>query len=451
MHKLPNLLKSRHGVYYLRLYVDSRELKRSLGTKDFALAKLRLYEFQLQRMPIKKFEVNFAQGIFKADGPEDAKALAAFLDRPDIQARMAQAPAASAPAPTPTRAVLKSFSAAYADYLDTKKLKNTAKTLNEKEKTFEQFGALYPSIDTNHITKDTAVAFKNRLIKSGAGNSILNKRISFLKDFLDYAIRHGYYTDANPFLGLSVEKRGKNSISYAEFTDEELKKIFSPVHYLPYMKQPNYKWLPLLALFSGARISELAGLELSEIYQSSGVWVMYVPAQRAKTENSVREIPIHRTLVELGFLEYVDEARHAQPHKNLVFPELATEKRLADAKKSGEKIDFAKNCSRLFGEYLDEDFVKIQDRKKVFHSFRSTFINRLTNVQGSHPAHIMGIVGHMDNSKIDFSSPHFKTYQQKKPIELLKKVIDRLSYPFLDLGFLKEIAVSDKVISPEQL
>jgi len=227
VHKLPNLLKSRHGVYYLRLYIDSRELKRSLGTKDFALAKLRLFEFQLQRMPIKKFEVDLARGVFKADGPEDAALLNAFLNRPDVQARMATpAPAvAVATVPTPpVRPVLKPFLAATGDYLTTKKLKNVAKTLLEKEATFAQFEKLYPGIDTNHITKDTAVAFKNRLIKNGAGNSILNKKISFLKDFVDYAIGHGYFNDVNPFIGLSVEKRGKNSISYAEFTDEELKK-----------------------------------------------------------------------------------------------------------------------------------------------------------------------------------------------------------------------------------
>jgi len=202
------------------------------------------------------------------------------------------------------------------------------------------------------------------------------------------------------------------------------------------MKQPNYKWLPLLALFSGARISELAGLTLSEVYKSSGVWVMYVPASRAKTENSVREIPVHRALVELGFLNYVEEVRSAQPLNNLVFPELVSKSRLEKCGGDLREIDFSKNGGRIFGEYLDEDFINIRDRKKVFHSFRSTFINRLTNVNGTHPAHIMGIVGHIDNAKIDFSSPHFKTYQQKKPIQLLKQSIDRLNYPFLDLSFI---------------
>ena len=35
MHKLPNLLKSRHGVFYLRTFSDGKEQRRSLRTKDW--------------------------------------------------------------------------------------------------------------------------------------------------------------------------------------------------------------------------------------------------------------------------------------------------------------------------------------------------------------------------------------------------------------------------------
>jgi hypothetical protein len=65
--------------------------------------------------------------------------------------------------------------------------------------------------------------------------------------------------------------------------------------------------------------------------------------------------------------------------------------------------------------------------RKVFHSFRSTFINRMT-YSNIHPAILMGIVGHYEQSKIDFSGAHFTNYQKKKPVEVLKSSIDRLSY-----------------------
>lgn len=451
MRTLPNLLKSRHGVYYLRLYHDRRELKISLGTKDWALAKLLVLQFHSQRAmsdPFKRFEVDIATGTFKTNGtPEDAKALAAFLDRPDIAYRLkkaAEAPPVApvgtfAPVSAPTRASLKPFVEVVEEYLTVKKLNNTAKTLKEKQSTYDEFSSIFPNIDTNYITKDTAVAFKNRLLKNGAGNSILNKRISFLKDLIAYAIDHGYHQDANPFLNLSVDKVGADSISYAEFTDEELKTIFNASSYLSHMKQPNYRWLPVLSLFSGARLNELAGLRLSEIYQSSGVWVMYIPRDRAKNKNSVREIPIHKTLIELGFLSYVEQVRSSKPFNQLVFPELVDADRYRQSLADKTKIDYAKNGGRAFAEYLDLPNVNIVDRKKVFHSFRSTFINRLTNVNGTHPAHIMGIVGHMKGEKIDFSGVHFKVYQNKKPVEYLKQAIDRLNYPFLDLNFLKHI------------
>jgi len=40
MHKIPRLLRSRHGVYYLRLTHGKLDSRRSLGTKDFQRAKL---------------------------------------------------------------------------------------------------------------------------------------------------------------------------------------------------------------------------------------------------------------------------------------------------------------------------------------------------------------------------------------------------------------------------
>lgn len=45
MNKLPHLYKNRHGTFYLRIKRDGREPKRSLGTKDFARAKLYVLAF----------------------------------------------------------------------------------------------------------------------------------------------------------------------------------------------------------------------------------------------------------------------------------------------------------------------------------------------------------------------------------------------------------------------
>jgi hypothetical protein len=43
-----------------------------------------------------------------------------------------------------------------------------------------------------------------------------------------------------------------------------------------------------------------------------------------------------------------------------------------------------------------------------------------------HPAMLMALVGHYDQAKVDFSSPHFTNYQHDKTLAELKQTIDLL-------------------------
>jgi hypothetical protein len=67
-------------------------------------------------------------------------------------------------------------------------------------------------------------------------------------------------------------------------------------------------WLPLLALFSGARQAELAGLQVANVQHETDTPLLFIVADRKagktlKTKVSERVIPVHPQLVELGFLE----------------------------------------------------------------------------------------------------------------------------------------------------
>ena len=151
----------------------------------------------------RKFEVDFNQGIFKTDGTAaDAEALQRFLDRPEMFARMGRnydpATANPQPAPvppsTPERRVTKPFLHAIEGYLSEKGLENVGKTLNEKRGLYSYFAERHPGIDTNAVIKTSAVDFKDHLLSDlKTKNSQLNKKVSYLKDFFDYAKNHGHY------------------------------------------------------------------------------------------------------------------------------------------------------------------------------------------------------------------------------------------------------------------
>ena len=408
-----HLYKDRFGTYYLRTTENKKTSKKSLKTKDYAeaLAISHFTNFLISMKNIKKLDIVLPDGTqFKNIEEKDYGFLQDLL-----KPRIGQSPIQQ----TIEKLKLeqksnKTFKQVYKLYLLEKKLDNSTKTLLEKESTFEEFLSFFVDSDFSTYGTQQATAFKSRLIANGLSALRINKKLSMLKDLFSYGINNNYYFDKNPFENISISKKAKlkeQVKSYKEFSDFELKQIFDKNNYQEFMNKPNYFWLPILALYTGARIEELASLKTNQIKQEEDIF--FIELEKAKNFNSIRKIPIHQKLIELGFIKYFEKVKNQVQ----LFPELKT-----------GKNGFSKNCSRRFGLYLDKLLIK--DEQKVFHSFRSTFINRMT-LLNTHPSILMAIVGHFEQSKLDFSSPHFQTYQQEKPIKILKETIDRLSFDFI--------------------
>ena len=433
MHKLPHVCKSRHGVWYIRCQEDGKESRISLRTKDWHRAKVLALKFNLAwAMGIKKFDVIFPSGLTVRDinTDDDLDRLGRFMEMPQVKQQLAstplpptqgeplkEAPALRAPSALVQRSKL--FSDVVSLYVAEKALDNTAKTIKEKKSCFDEVVKYFGDHDINKYNAETAVSYKNRLIGDGLTPLRINKKLSFLTDLFSYAGVNHLFFEANPFQGLAISKKSKLKAkvqSYQEFSDQELKKIFESPEYKKFMNKPDYLYLPFLSLFTGARIEELASLRTDQIKQDGQVW--YIDLESGKNSNSIRRIPIHQKILGSGFWSYYEKTKQSKSVQ--LFPHL----------KPGAN-GYSKNCSRRFGQYLDK--IEIKDGRKVFHSFRSTFINRMTNI-GIHPAVLMGIVGHYEQGKLDFSSPHFQTYQQTKPLEVLNDAIQKLEISGLSLN-----------------
>ncbi|MGL3210951.1 hypothetical protein [Bradyrhizobium sp. BR 1433] len=108
------------------------------------------------------------------------------------------------------------------------------------------------------------------------------------------------------------------------FAVRELQAVFDAPLFTDHERPTGAKgaagvWLPLLALFNGARQGELAGLKASNIRQEANTPLLFIVAERragkrVKTKVSERVIPVHPQLVQLGFLKYVDERRREGEH-----------------------------------------------------------------------------------------------------------------------------------------
>jgi hypothetical protein len=82
--------------------------------------------------------------------------------------------------------------------------------------------------------------------------------------------------------------------------------IFKPEH-IKTVKKPHEFWVPLLGLYTGARIDELSQMFSDDIRQTNdGFWFLHIHANdgnSVKNRASKRRVPIHPDLISLGLIE----------------------------------------------------------------------------------------------------------------------------------------------------
>lgn len=122
----------------------------------------------------------------------------------------------------------------------------------------------------------------------------------------------------DPFEGLRVRVNANVGTARKEFTLAELRKIFAakPVQTARAVSVHAGYWLPLLALYHGARLEELTGLEVEDVEDWGQGLVLHIRENTIRPRlkhraRSERSIPVHPKLIELGFKKYVAAARIA--------------------------------------------------------------------------------------------------------------------------------------------
>ena len=198
----------------------------------------------------------------------------------------------------------------------------------------------------------------------------INMKLSFYSETCRWAQTNGLMKD-NPFEGLQLkDKRSPQSLR-SPFSISEINRIFSASRIRDAPVRYKY-WLPLMALYTGARINELCQIYLEDFVLIKGVWCLAITDEKAgqslKTAGSRRIIPLHNDLIALGMLEMVESLKLGS--KLRLFPEL---------KLDGGK--YSREASKWFSR-IKPSLLVGSDSKKCFHSFRHSFVDNLVNVAG---------------------------------------------------------------------
>ena len=251
----------------------------------------------------------------------------------------------------------------------------------------------------------------------------INKHLGNLSSFMNWCVNNGYCT-TNPFIGMKIKQKRSPRDERDRFSEKEIKEIFSKQNYLHYTKVEKdsyYRyWVPLIGVFTGMRCGEICSLYLDNVRGITGNkrskrWCFDIveepnrPDKRLKTQSSRRIVPIHDTLLELGFVDFIKLLKKDQERKR-VFEELKY-----------SEGSYVRNISQFWNRrYLP--LLGIKTDKNGFHSFRHSVIDHLKQ-QGVEPHFINELVGHSQGN-IDLDR-YGKRYN---PDILYNKCVKRIVY-----------------------
>jgi integrase len=237
----------------------------------------------------------------------------------------------------------------------------------------------------------------------------LNRYRASLSALYNWAIDRGDFDGANPFQRKG-RKNGDARVGWRPFTIDELKKLFagSP-------DTAEMRWAPPIALYSGARLTEVCQLRTGDVRKRDGVWIFdftdEAPGQRLKTAAARRIVPVHSKLLDLGFLEYLKALPNGQ-----LFPAL---------RPGGPDGKFGWQFSKRFTRYRRR--CELDLPRLGFHSLRKNFAQALKDARAT-PLEIAELIGH----EKDFTTSTYAPAQL--PIKVLKELVERVRYPELRLS-----------------
>jgi integrase len=276
------------------------------------------------------------------------------------------------------------------------------------------------------------------------GPGTVNKLLGGVQAVCRWARKEHQLPDdwADPFAEMRLEE---DESARSSFNGNELQTIFeTPV----FNKGARPKggqgaaafWLPLLALFGGERLGELAGLKASDVAHNQliGAVCIYVMAdrkagRRLKTRQSERFVPLHSQLIKLGFLDFVARQAKTRGEEAWLFPLVAPGTNGAAA------------FSKWFGRYIGAHGVT--DAAKVFHSFRHAFTDalRMADVSDEVKHALLGWSGGGMPARYGAKDKAARFRHR------LSEAVERVAYPELDLSKLTSAASRADTTAPRQL
>jgi integrase len=284
------------------------------------------------------------------------------------------------------------------------------------------------------------------------GTKSINGYLNTISSFFLWCCEQNYISH-NPMTKLNLKETEKPNTKRLAYSKKELEEIIVGLSKLPptkanVVKNIDRTWITLIAIYQGCRENEICQLFVNDIFSVDGIPCLITTEapdseQSIKANASFRTVPIHRTLIQLGFLDFVNLRRKTRDA-------ITKKRKIPKAEKENQQQLFiTMTCSKTRKNYtknLLNFFTKFNKNitshpKKSFHSLRHNFISALNN-NTMVPYAVSYLAGH------DFKTETDKTYT-KPDFKILQEELSRLEYDFDIFKIFGKEPLSDKVIAAQ--
>jgi integrase len=237
----------------------------------------------------------------------------------------------------------------------------------------EDLIAFARTTDARTITKRTILEWKDAKIKTLSPRTVKDVYLTAVNAVFNWAVSNDELSE-NPAGTVKLRVAPKVQNRPKGFTRDEATAILKfTLGYVPKQtdnpqtqEKPQTsaakKWAPLICAFTGARISEITQLRKSDLRMEGDIPVIRItPDAGSVKTRKYRDVPLHKQIVEKGFLDFVD----ASPDGPLFYPPMKGKRTVSPAKTVAGRISNWLQSKNLIPD-------EVQPNHGWRHAFRTT-------------------------------------------------------------------------------
>lgn len=210
--------------------------------------------------------------------------------------------------------------------------------------------------DARRVTKKDLMTWRDHLLKELSAKTVSDIYLSTVRSLFGWAADN----DRLPENVAASVKQAKPRKTYSRergYTDAEAQKLLKASRaYQPHADEFGYvresqkmvdtkRWVPIICAFSGARISEIIQLRKEDVRQVQGRWIIRItPDAGTVKAGGYRDVPLHRQIVDEGFIEFVKSAEAGPLFHNATDPEKYKRAAQIVSNKISDWVRIAKLC-----------------------------------------------------------------------------------------------------------